>query len=148
MRPIAECVVTADRNQTIDAEEVEILQHVIGNVVGVVLILVSQMGRHERLWQRARARPRAVQKRAAGPSCFVDDLFGQDPHVLAIVRVLVRDDIDQTTPAPANADDAMTLPQCTNRNGPDGRVEAGYVAAACQNPNCRFHPATLAHAGG
>ena len=47
MGAIAQRVVTADRDQAVDAEEVEVLQHLVGNVVDVVLILVLQMRRHD-----------------------------------------------------------------------------------------------------
>ena len=50
MRPVAQCVVTADRDQAVDAQEVEVLQHLVGDVVDVVLILVLQMRRHEIFW--------------------------------------------------------------------------------------------------
>ena len=130
MRAVAERVVTADRNQAIDAEEVEVLQHLVGDVVDVVLILVLQMRRHEFFGQGARSCSRAVQERAAGAACLVHQVFGQKPDGRAVVGVFVRDDVHQATPAPANPDDAMTFPNCAKRYSPDGWVETRYIAAA------------------
>ena len=129
LRSIAERIVAADRNQIVDAEEVEIGEYLIGDVVDFVLILVSEVGGHQRLGQVTRARSGAVQERAPGPPRPVDDVFGQDGRVLAVVGVLVRDDIHQTGPTPADSNDTMSLSQCANGDGSNGRIEARHVAA-------------------
>ena len=70
-----------------------------------------------------------MQERAPGPSCPVDDLFGQDLDVRAVVGVFVRDDIYQSAPTPADPNDTMTLPHGSERHGTNGRIEARHVAA-------------------
>ena len=70
-----------------------------------------------------------MQERAAGPSCPVDNVFGQDLNVRAVIGVFVRDDIYQAAPTPADPDDAMTRPHGSKRHGTNGWIEARHVAA-------------------
>jgi hypothetical protein len=70
-----------------------------------------------------------VQERPSGSSRSADHLFGQNLRVRTVVCIFVRDDIHQAAPTTAEADDAVTLSKCANRNGSNSRIEAWHVAA-------------------
>jgi hypothetical protein len=76
-----------------------------------------------------------VQKRATGSPRSVDELFGKHLKRFAVVRVFVWNDVDQTSPASAYADDAVTFTERPNRNGANGWVEPRHIAPTCENAN-------------
>src|SRR6266850_1902783 len=58
--------------------------------------------------------------------------------MLAIVCVLLARIVDEPCPAAPNTDDAISLAQRSNGDGPNGGVEAGDVAAPGEDCNGSF----------
>src|SRR5580698_483476 len=85
---------------------------------------------------------RTVQKGATCPTGTVDDLLGQGLKVVAIVVVFFADHIDQTCPAPAQADNLTTLADRAQGNGTDCRIQTGYVAPSGEDSD---HSLFLVH---
>src|SRR5438093_1292275 len=80
--------------------------------------------------------PQRGEGGGGGSSGPIHGRFGELLDVLAVVRVLVRDVVDEPGPAAPDAHDAISFAQCADRNRAYGRVESGDVAAAGQDRNC------------
>ena len=106
---ITQRVVAPDRNQRIDTDLLQILEHVLGDVVDLVLVCIAEMRRHAVERQVARSRARRVQERAARASRAIDDRLGQLLDVLAVVGVLLADEVHQACPAAPDADDPVSF---------------------------------------
>src|SRR5438046_9852870 len=74
-----------------------------------------------------------MEKRAAGASRAIDDLFRQDLKVVAVVRLLIAHDADRAEPAAADSDNLIAFAQGANGDRTDRRIEPGHIAAAGDN---------------
>src|SRR5437868_14174310 len=74
-----------------------------------------------------------MQKRAAGASRTMDDLFCQDLIVLTVIGMLIAHDADRAKPATTDADDMIALAQGANGDGSDRRIQPRHIPAAGQN---------------
>ena len=86
-----------------------------------------------------------VQEGAAGAPGPVDDFFGQDLEVVAVVGFWVADQLDDAGPAAADADHLVAFAQCADGDGTDGRVQPGYIAAAGQDTDHAFGFLNVCH---
>ena len=132
---VAQRVVTADGNQHVDTDVLEILEDVFGDIVGF-LVVAGELHRHAPAWQMARSRTRGVKESAAGSTGPIDVGLREHLYVVGIVGVLVATVIDKARPTAPNADDAVPFAQRANRDRPDRRVETGDVAAAGEDRDC------------
>ena len=73
----------------------------------------------------------SVQECPARTAGLIHNLFGQFQEITGIIGFFIADDIDQSPPAPANADYFVTFSQCTDSDSSNGGIQAGDVAAAC-----------------
>jgi len=87
------------------------------------------MCRQQVLGQGARAGPRAVQKSTARSTRFVDHVFGEQAHARAVVGILVRDDVDQPTPAAADPDHPVKAVQVTSSVPEEGKTTLAIALA-------------------
>ena len=71
---VAQRVVAADRNEHVDADVLEILQHILRDVVDRLRRIRSD-ARHALARQMARPRARGVQEGAAGAAGAIHDRF-------------------------------------------------------------------------
>ena len=78
----------------------------------------------------ARVGARAMEEGSTGPSHAIDDLLRQQLEVLAVVVLLVAHDIDQATPAAAQADDVVALAEGAEGHGANCRVQPRDVSTA------------------
>src|SRR5918996_1669674 len=140
---VAERVVAPDRDQDVDADVLEILEHILGDVVDLVAVSREVLG-HARAREMARTRARRVEKGSAGATGAIDDRFGELLHGVGVVRLLVAPIIDEPPPPTPDADDSVSLAQSADGDRTDGGVEAGDVSAAGQNRDgplaCRHGP--------
>ena len=88
-----------------------------------------------------------MQERAAGAAGAVDDFFGQDLKVVAVVVVLFADDVDQARPSAAQADHLIALAQRAEGDGADGGVQAGHVAASGEDSDDTLFRVYVCHFG-
>ena len=65
---------------------------------------------------------RAVQERAPGPTRLVDDFFGEDLIVVAVVGFPVTDNFYGTSPSSPNPNDLIPLPGGPDGHCPDSRI--------------------------
>src|SRR5687767_2652644 len=76
-----------------------------------------------------------MQKCPSRPTSLVDNFLGQYLEVIAVICLWITDNIDQSCPAAADADDFIAFPRSPNRNGADRRVKAWDIASRCENTN-------------
>src|SRR2546426_8352248 len=74
----------------------------------------------------------------SGSAGAVHDRFGERQSLFAVVRAFFAGIVDQTAPAVANADDLIAVAQCANRDGTDGGIETGNVAAPGEDADGAF----------
>ncbi len=107
--PVGEGVVSTDRDEVVDPEEVQVLQDLGRDVVDLVGVLVGQVRWDERLGQMAGPRPRAVEEGPARTSGAIDEVLRQLHDAGAVVRVGVGNQVDEPRPAAPDAEDAVAL---------------------------------------
>src|SRR6267143_58979 len=83
---VAERVVAPDRNQDVDADVLEILEHIFGDVVDLLLIAGEVWGQPG-VRQMTRPHARRMEEGAARAAGAVDDRLGQFEDVVAVVRL-------------------------------------------------------------
>src|SRR5947208_14835282 len=71
-----------------------------------------------------------MQKRRAGACCTIDDLFGQDLKVLAVVGVFITQDADLAQPAMADTNDLIAFAQGAKGDRAECGIEPGHIPAA------------------
>ena len=71
-----------------------------------------------------------MQERTAGSPGPVDNFLGQHLEIVAVVCLLVADDIHQSRPAAADADHLIAFAQGTNGDRSNGGIESWDIAAA------------------
>src|SRR5205809_6964705 len=79
-----------------------------------------------------------MQKRAAGACCTIDDLFGQDLKVLAVVGVFITQDADRAQPAVADTNDLIAFAQGANGDRADRGIEPRHIPAPGENTDHAF----------
>src|SRR5207237_10670079 len=129
---IAQGVIAADRNEHVDAEVREVLEHILRHVVDLRVIAGHEC-RHALAREMAGARSRRVKKRTAGPRRRIHDGLVELLHALAVVGSLVAIVIDEARPPTADANDTISLAQGTDGNRADRGTSAGARAAAGAN---------------
>jgi len=142
---VAQRVIAPYGDEIIDPQAFDILQDLLGEVVGLVLVLVAQMGRHIDVGNMARPGAGGVEEGAAGAADFVDDFFCQDLAAFRFIGQFVPVDLDQPRPAAADTDDIVALVDRPDGDGPDGRVEAGDVAPAGEDADDAFFRLDVGH---
>src|SRR5207247_2673653 len=85
-----------------------------------------------------RPHSRRVEERAAGAAGTIDDRLGERENLLAVVSALVPRVVDQAAPAMTNADDLVAVAEGANRDGADGGIETGDIAAAGEDADSAF----------
>jgi hypothetical protein len=78
-----------------------------------------------------------------GPPCpadFVDDLFGEHLETFSLIEGFIPNTGYQTFPASAKSDHLETLPDGSDGDSPDRRIEAGNISSARQDANGSFFP--------
>src|SRR5207249_640932 len=85
-----------------------------------------------------RPHARGVEERAAGAAGAIHGRFGERENLLAVVRALFPRVVDQAAPTVTNADHFVAVAEGTNRDGADGGIETGDVAAAGEDANRTF----------
>ena len=134
---VAERVVAADWNQDVDADVLEILQHILRDVVDR-LVVAGEMPWHSRARQMARPGSRRVQKSAAGAAGAIHDRFRQLLHAFGVVGAVASIVIDEPRPSAPDANDAIAFAQRADRDRPDCGIETGDVAAAGEDRDRSF----------
>ncbi len=127
---VTECVVAAHRDEVVDAEEVEVGDHLVGEVVLLGRVLVLEVRRYVLGRDGARARARGEQHGAAGLADRLDLGGGQREPPLGVVGAGVADDLDKALPAALDAEDVEALVDRAQGDRADGRIESGDVATA------------------
>ncbi len=130
---VAQRVIAADGNQEVDPQPGQILQHLGRQVVFFFFVCGLQVGRDIFLLHLPGIGARAVQESSAGAAGAVDQLFGQGLNVVAVVVVLLADNIDQSAPSSAHADHLVALAQRADGDSANRRIQARHVAAPGQN---------------
>jgi hypothetical protein len=141
--PVAESVVSADGNEVIDAEPVEVLEDFRGQVVRLGGILVMKVFGDAVSLDLAGIGPRGMKERAAGTAGTVDDFFGKDLEIIAVVVVLFPDDIDEAGPTAFESNDRIALAQGAESYGSDRGIKPRDIASASKDPY--YLLATICH---
>src|SRR5437016_13446378 len=142
---IAQRVVTADGDESINAKPSEILKDFRSEVVFFGGEFIFEMRGDGRLGHAARIGAGRMQKSAAGATRAVDDLFVEKEEIVGVVVVLLADHIHETGPAMANADDLIALAQGAQSDAADGGVETRNVAAAGEDADDAFLGVDVSH---
>jgi len=138
MDAVAQGVVASDGNQGIDAQEVQVFQDFIGQVVRLGVVFGPEMLGHVDIGNGTRPRPGRVKERPAGASGLVDRLFGQDLVALVVHRALVPDHFDEPGPSPPDAVDPVALVKRAEGHRADRGIESGNVSASGQDADVAF----------
>ena len=74
-----------------------------------------------------------MQKRTAGSTRTVHNFFGENLEVVAVVVVLIADEIDQSRPSTLQANYLVAFTQCPKRHRTNRWIQSGNVASARKN---------------
>src|SRR3972149_4395859 len=77
----------------------------------------------------------SVQEGAPGPSRPVDDFFGQDLEIVAVIGVLCADDLHGAGPAAPDADHLVAFAQRADGHGADGWIQSRNITPAGEDPD-------------
>src|SRR5712692_9302416 len=127
---IAERVVAADGDESIDAKPGEILEDFGSEVVLLGGEFVLEMRGDAGFADAARIGAGRMEKGAAGAAGAIDDLFVEKEEIVGIVVILFANHVDEAGPAVANADDLVTFADGAESDATNGGVETGNVAAS------------------
>ncbi len=130
---VAQCVIAADRDDVVDAEEFQVLQNLGRQVVDLVRVRLRQMSRNDGLGQVAGAGARSVEKGAAGSARPVHHLLGERDDAVGVVGLFVANHVDQPRPTATDSQHAVSFAQRAYGDRADRRVETRYVTAAGQD---------------
>jgi hypothetical protein len=134
---VAECVVASDRDQHIDSDVLEVLEHILRDVVDR-LVVAREMRWQARFRQMTWPRPRGMEKSPTRATGAIHLGLRQLLNAFGVIDALVAVVVDESRPPAPKPYDAVPLAQRANRYCPDCRIETGDVAAAGENRNCRF----------
>src|SRR5262249_54722549 len=121
-----------DRDEVVDAEPFQVLQHFGCQIVALGLVAFLQVRWNFILLYAAGIGARRVQERATGASSPIDALFSQMLEIVAIVVVLFPNHIDQACPSAAQTDNFVSLAQRPDRNRTNRGIQPWDVATARQ----------------
>jgi hypothetical protein len=79
-----------------------------------------------------------VQESATGAASSIDDFFSQFLNAVIVVRLCIRNEVDQSRPATADTQDSVAFSQCTHGYCTDGRVKTRDVSTTSQDADCAF----------
>ena len=119
---IAQRVVAADGDESVDAEPGKILEDFRGEIVFLASEFVLKMRRNAGLGDAARIGARRMEKSAAGAAGAIDGLFVEEEEMVGVVIILLADHIDESGPAMANADDLIAFAQGAKSDAANGGV--------------------------
>src|SRR6266851_1837399 len=142
---VAERVVAANGDESVDAEPVEILEDFGSEVVFLSGEFVFQMRGDAGLGDAAGIGARRMEKSAAGAAGTINGLIVEEEEIVGIVVILLADNIHESGPAVANADDLMAFAQCAKRDATDGGIETGNVAASGEDADDAFLGVDVCH---
>src|SRR5262249_34279323 len=128
-----------------DAQPFKIFEDFGGEVVLFFLVLASQVLGCAALAGFARIGARGMEERAAGAAGAVDDVFGEHLKIVGVVVIFVADDVDESAPSVAYADDLVALAKCAVGDAANGGIQPGHVAASGENPDDALLGANVSH---
>jgi hypothetical protein len=135
---IAQRVVAADGDHVVDAQPLQVGQHLRRQVVDLVGILVAQVQRHILGLDMAGAGAGRVQEGAAGAPGAVHHVLSQHLKILFVVVIFFAHDLDGALPAAADTDHLIALAQRADGDRANGGIQAGHVAASGQDADGAF----------
>src|SRR5690606_9459611 len=135
---VAQRIIPSGGDHVVDVQPFQGYQDFWCDVVHLLLVGVLQVFGHLAFGHVAAEGAGGMQKGAARRASIVYYFAGQDLVIVAVVMLFIPDDIDHAAPSAADADYIVTLSQGPDRDGPDGRVQPGHIAAAGQDANDAF----------
>jgi hypothetical protein len=84
-----------------------------------------------------------MEKGAAGAASAIDGRFVENLHILAVVRCVVRDVVDKSTPSTPNPNDPVSIAQRADGDCSYCGIETGDVATTSQNSYRAFRQRNL-----
>src|SRR5919197_3979102 len=142
---ITQGVIAANRDEKIDAQPFQILQHFGSEIVFVGGIFVFEMRWNTGFLDAGRVGSGAMEKGATRTSGAIDNFFREELIVVAVVVILLANNVDQSCPATANPDYLITLANGTYGDGTYRRIEAWDVTSAGQNADHPFARVDTGH---
>src|SRR5215510_15805031 len=79
-----------------------------------------------------------MEERPTSAASLIDDLLRQDLKIVAVIRVLLSNHIDQPGPTAPDADHLISLTQCAKGDRANGGVQPRDITASRQNTNDTF----------
>src|SRR6266498_416188 len=79
-----------------------------------------------------------MEECASCTACLVDGLLSQYLVVVAVIRILLADHINESSPAASNANNLIAFTRCANGNRPNRRVETRNITTARQYADDTF----------
>src|SRR5579863_3462969 len=142
---VTERVVTADGNQVVDAQKVEIFQYLRSQIVVVAVERHLQMWGNGTFLHFTGVGARTVQERSTGAPGPVNNFLGQYLKIVAIVIIFFANHVDQACPSPTHTDHLVPFTNRPDGHGTDCRVQAGYVPTPGQDSDHAFSCAEIGH---
>src|SRR5690242_2516022 len=130
---IAEGVIAADGNESVDAEPGEILENFGREIVFLQVEGVLQVGGNAGLADAAGIRSGGVEESAAGTGGAIDNFLREHQKIIGIVVVLFADHVDEAGPTVTEADNLIAFMKRADSYSADRGIQAGNVAAAGQD---------------
>jgi hypothetical protein len=127
---VTERIVSTDRYEAIDPEKLQVLENIGCDVVDLLGVIVLKMLRQNALGKMTGTRSRRMNKSPSGPARAIDDLLGQDLNAVAVVGVLVSDQVDQPGPTTPDSEYPVSFPKGTKGDRTNSRVETRDITSS------------------
>ena len=73
-----------------------------------------------------------MQESSTCAPCLIHNLLGEDHEMLAVICILISDDLRDARPPFPETYHLVAFPKGTNGNGANGRIQSRYIPAASQ----------------
>src|SRR6266436_249091 len=142
---VAKRVVSADGDESVDAQPSEIFEDFRGEVVFLSGEFVFQMRGDAGLGDAAGIGPGRVEESATGAVGAIDRLFVKEEKIVRVVVILLADHIHKAGPAMTNADNLVAFANSAKGDAADGGIQAGNVAASGEDADDAFLSVDVCH---
>ncbi len=127
---VAEGIVAADGNESVNPEPGEILEDFRSEVILLCGEFILEMRRDIRFGDAAGIGAGRVEKGAAGAAGAIDNFFVEEKEIVRVVVILFAEHIDEAGPSVANADNLIAFANGAESDAADSWVETGNVTAS------------------
>ena len=142
---VAEGIVAADGNESVNPEPGEILEDFRSEVILLCGEFILDMRRDIGFRNAAGIGARRMEKSAASATGAIDDFFVEKEEIVGVVVILFADHIDKAGPAVANADNLIAFTNGAKSDATNSWIETGNVTASGEDADDTSLGADVCH---